>query len=112
MVPWRALSEIDAGDCEDMTYEEMAEKYPRLDEGRKADKLGFKYPGGESYMDIIQRLEPVIIEMERQNKPLLIVSHQAVIRCLLSYFLDIKRRNIPHVFLIYLNSIQYHFILY
>lgn len=33
------------------------------------------------------RLEPVIMELERQEN-VLVVAHQAVLRCLLAYFLD------------------------
>lgn len=35
----------------------------------------------------MQRLEPVIMELERQEN-VLVVCHQAVMRCLLAYFLD------------------------
>ena len=35
----------------------------------------------------MQRVEPVIMEMERQEN-VLVVCHQAVMRCLLAYFLD------------------------
>lgn len=35
----------------------------------------------------MQRLEPVIMELERQGN-ILVISHQAVMRCLLAYFLD------------------------
>jgi 6-phosphofructo-2-kinase / fructose-2,6-biphosphatase 2 len=35
----------------------------------------------------VARLEPVIMELERQGN-VLVVSHQAVIRCLLAYFTD------------------------
>jgi len=38
-------------------------------------------------MDLVQRLEPVIMELERQGN-VLVVCHQAVMRCLLAYFLD------------------------
>ena len=31
---------------------------------------------GESYLDVIARLEPIIIEMERHREPLLIIGHQ------------------------------------
>ena len=31
---------------------------------------------GESYLDVIARLEPIIIEMERHTEPLLIIGHQ------------------------------------
>ncbi len=31
---------------------------------------------GESYLDVIQRLEPVIIEMEREKEYVVVVAHQ------------------------------------
>ncbi|OWK02980.1 PFKFB3 [Cervus elaphus hippelaphus] len=40
-----------------------------------------------SYQDLVQRLEPVIMELERQEN-VLVICHQAVLRCLLAYFLD------------------------
>ena len=48
-------------------------------------------------MDVIARLEPVIYELERQRAPVLIVSHQAVLRCLYGYFLDLPASEIPYV---------------
>jgi broad specificity phosphatase PhoE len=41
----------------------------------------------QSYEDLVQRLEPVIMELERQEN-ILVVCHQAIMRCLLAYFLD------------------------
>lgn len=41
----------------------------------------------QSYEDLVARLEPVIMELERQEN-VLVVGHQAVLRCLLAYFLD------------------------
>lgn len=41
----------------------------------------------QSYEDLVQRLEPVIMELERQEN-VLVIGHQAVMRCLLAYFLD------------------------
>jgi hypothetical protein len=35
-----------------------------------------RYPRGESYLDLVQRLEPVISEMEREGESIVIVSHQ------------------------------------
>lgn len=48
-------------------------------------QLSFLVP--KSYQDLVQRLEPVIMELERQGN-ILVISHQAVMRCLLAYFLD------------------------
>jgi len=70
-----------------MTYEEIAEKFPQEFSARDKSKFSYRYPRGESYEDLVARLEPVIMELERQENVLLI-GHQAVLRCLLAYFLD------------------------
>ena len=54
-------------------------------------------PRGESYIDIIDRLQPVTFELERNTQPIIVISHQAVLRCLLAYFLDIPRQQIPYI---------------
>lgn len=41
----------------------------------------------QSYEDLVQRLEPVLMELERQEN-VLVICHQAVMRCFLAYFLD------------------------
>lgn len=40
--------EIDAGECDGLTYEEIKEKHPALDEKRQKNKYYFRYPRGES----------------------------------------------------------------
>ena len=62
---WKALNEIDAGSCEELTYEEIADKFPEEFAARDMNKLTYRYPGGESYEDLVARLEPVIMELER-----------------------------------------------
>ncbi|CAI7884011.1 unnamed protein product [Closterium sp. NIES-53] len=96
-VQWRALDEIDAGVCDGMTYLEIRQSMPDEYRSRKADKLRYRYPRGESYLDVIQRLEPVIIELERQRHPVVIIAHQAVLRALYAYFMDKPLREVPHI---------------
>ncbi|KAL1348808.1 hypothetical protein AAHE18_07G107200 [Arachis hypogaea] len=96
-IQWRALDEIDAGVCDGMTYEEIKKNMPQEYEARKKDKLRYRYPRGESYLDVIQRLEPVIIELERQRAPVVVVSHQAILRALYAYFTDRPLKEIPHI---------------
>ena len=64
-----------------------------------ADKLRFRYPGagGESYLDVINRLRPILIELERQRKSVLLVTHLAVQRCLYSYFTGTDAEAIPYL---------------
>lgn len=40
------------------------------------------------------RLEPVIFELERQQSPVVIIAHQAVLRCLYAYFLDLPAEEV------------------
>uniref|UniRef100_I3KJY5 6-phosphofructo-2-kinase/fructose-2,6-bisphosphatase 2 n=1 Tax=Oreochromis niloticus TaxID=8128 RepID=I3KJY5_ORENI len=91
---WKILNEIDAGVCEEMTYKMIEEKYPEEYAMRDQDKYHYRYPGGESYQDLVQRLEPVIMELERQGN-VLVICHQAVMRCLLAYFLDKGADDLP-----------------
>uniref|UniRef100_A0A673IIV7 6-phosphofructo-2-kinase/fructose-2,6-bisphosphatase 3-like n=1 Tax=Sinocyclocheilus rhinocerous TaxID=307959 RepID=A0A673IIV7_9TELE len=93
---WKALNEIDGGVCEEMTYEEVRERFPDEFALRDQDKYYYRYPSGESYQDLVQRVEPVIMELERQEN-VLVVCHQAVMRCLLAYFLDKSADEMPYL---------------
>lgn len=97
LVEWRALNEIDSGTCDGMTYAEIEEKYPHEFRARAEDKLGYRYPEGESYRDLIRRLEPVLFELERMEGPVLVVAHQAVLRCLVGYFINLDVAELPHI---------------
>jgi len=92
---WKALNEIDAGVCEELTYEEIQENFPEEFAMRDQDKYRYRYPKGESYEDLVHRLEPVIMELERQEN-VLVVCHQAILRCLLAYFLDKPADELPY----------------
>ncbi|XP_027368947.1 6-phosphofructo-2-kinase/fructose-2,6-bisphosphatase-like [Abrus precatorius] len=96
-IQWRALDEINAGVCDGMTYEEIKKNMPEEYESRNKDKLRYRYPRGESYLDVIQRLEPVIIELERQRAPVVVISHQAVLRALYAYFTDRPLKEISDI---------------
>ncbi|XP_039786533.1 6-phosphofructo-2-kinase/fructose-2,6-bisphosphatase-like isoform X3 [Panicum virgatum] len=96
-IQWRALDEINAGVCDGMTYDEIKKSKPEEYESRKKDKLRYRYPRGESYLDVIQRLEPVIIELERQRAPVVVIAHQAVLRALYAYFADKPLEEVPNI---------------
>nr|XP_032827466.1 LOW QUALITY PROTEIN: 6-phosphofructo-2-kinase/fructose-2,6-bisphosphatase 3-like [Petromyzon marinus] len=93
---WKPLNELDAGICEEMTYDEIEQRFPEEFSLRAASKYHYRYPNGESYQDLVQRLEPVIMELERQEN-VLVVCHQAVLRCLLAYFLDKGADELPYL---------------
>ena len=37
-------------------------------------------------MDVVQRLEPVVIEIERERECVCVVAHQAILRAIYGYF--------------------------
>ncbi|ACO69860.1 predicted protein [Micromonas commoda] len=92
---YRNIDEIFAGDCEGMTPDEVAVAHPQATTLRKMDKIGYRYPRGESYFDLISRIEPCIQEMESYTEPLLIVSHQAILRCIFAYLTGVDRESAP-----------------
>lgn len=94
---FRSLDEIEAGECDGMTYSDVRKQYPDQFEARSRDKLNYRYPRGESYNDVIQRLDPIIIEIERHEHPILIVSHQGVLRALYAYLMDTPPADCPHL---------------
>jgi 6-phosphofructo-2-kinase/fructose-2,6-biphosphatase 2 len=47
LIKWRHLDEIDAGQCEGLTYEEIAAVMPKVYAGRQANKWEYRWPGGE-----------------------------------------------------------------
>ena len=75
----RELREIDSGICDSMTYEEIEDQFPVEWKERQRFKLEYRYPNGESYLDVIHRLEPVILDLERSSGPILIVAHRALL---------------------------------
>jgi broad specificity phosphatase PhoE len=94
---WRALDEIDAGVCDGMTYEQIRDLMPDVFQARAADKFGYRYPRGESYEDVIQRLDPLIIQLERQRSPVLVIAHQAVLRAIYAYLMDRPPQECPRI---------------
>ncbi|CAF1007426.1 unnamed protein product [Rotaria sp. Silwood1] len=92
---WKALNEINAGICEGLTYLEIAQRFPEEFASRDQKKYYYRYPGGESYQDLVARLEPVIMELERAEN-VLVVCHQAVARCILAYFLNKDADDLPY----------------
>jgi len=94
---YRNLDEIFAGEYEGMTYEEIEKTSGDEAILRKKDKLGYRYPRGESYFDLIARLEPLMHELESYREPLLIVSHQATLRMLYAYLMGIDRTEAPRL---------------
>ncbi|KAG9299916.1 hypothetical protein G9A89_009644 [Geosiphon pyriformis] len=95
----RFLNEIYAGIYEEMTYQEISKMFPEEYQARQNNKLYYRYPGmgGESYLDVIHRINPLLVEIERMTDNILIVTHQVVLRILLAYFLDVEKEKVPNI---------------
>ena len=93
----KILDEINVGSRDGMSYDDIEIKFPKEYIKRKKNKLNYRYPQGESYMDVIQRIEPMIFEIERSKKPIIIIGHQAMLRCLYGYFSNVNLDEIPHI---------------
>jgi 6-phosphofructo-2-kinase / fructose-2,6-biphosphatase 2 len=91
---WKALDELDSGVCDGLTYGEIEEKYPEDFQARDDDKYNYRYRGGESYRDVVIRLEPIIMELER-SEDVIIVTHQAVLRCIYAYYMNVPQEKSP-----------------
>ncbi|KAF2840308.1 bifunctional 6-phosphofructo-2-kinase/fructose-2,6-bisphosphate 2-phosphatase [Patellaria atrata CBS 101060] len=92
----KMLDELYAGAMEGMTYDEIRNKHADEFELRKTDKLAYRYPGpgGEGYLDVVNRLRPVIIELERMTDHVLLITHRSVARILLAYFQGLRRDQV------------------
>lgn len=93
----KCLDEINAGICEHKTYEEIKKLYPDDYEKRNKDKLNYRYPSGESYIDLISRLKDFIYNLEHSNKIVIIIGHQAILRVIYGYLMGINIDEIPHI---------------
>lgn len=89
----RMLNELCAGTCEGMTYEEIQRRFPLEYNARIKDKLRYRYPGigGESYLDVINRVRPIINEVERTTDHVLLITHRVVARVLLGYYMNLNQ---------------------
>ena len=92
----KMLDELNAGTMEGLTYHDIMTQHRDEYELRKKDKLHYRYPGagGEGYLDIINRLRAVIVEVERMTDHVLLVGHRSVARVLLAYFKGLQRDDV------------------
>ena len=75
----------------------MRELHPEQYTARMQDKLNYRYPGvgGESYADLIMRVQESILALEQRRGNTVIVCDRAVARVLLGYFLGTQPDRLP-----------------
>src|SRR5438874_7851630 len=93
--PRDGFREISHGRWEQMTRREVEEKFPEEAAEWEKDPYTFAPVGGESGLAVTARALPVLIELVRQypDKNILVVSHKATIRLLLSSLLGFDPRR-------------------
>ena len=53
--------------------------------------------GGESYLDVKDRCHRVLMKLVGSRDSILVIAHAAVIRVIMSYFLDVPGPEIPQI---------------
>ena len=93
------LNEMRGGDLHGLSRAVIKKNHPQEYQNRAKNKLNYRFPGvgGESYLDIIERVRPVVIELERQRRSVLAVCHIAVLRCIYAYLMGTKLEEIPYL---------------
>lgn len=91
------MSQINPGVCENMSERMISKIYPEEAEKHDLDPYHHRYPRAESYHDLAVRLEPIILELEREQNDLLIIAHESVLRVLYAYLMHCSTMEIPNL---------------
>ena len=102
IISLKEFDEINAGICEEMTYEEIEKQMPQVFKKRGANKYHYVYPEGESYatmkLRIIQGIKKAFF-LNRRSNNIMIIGHQAVNRMILSHFLYRREDDVPYIYI-------------
>ncbi|KAH7386067.1 6-phosphofructo-2-kinase/fructose-2,6-bisphosphatase-like protein [Pyrenochaeta sp. MPI-SDFR-AT-0127] len=89
------MSQMNPGVCEKMSERKIREEFPDEVAKHEADPYHHRYPRAESYHDLAVRMEPIILELEREENDLLIIAHESVLRVLYGYLMACNAADIP-----------------
>jgi 6-phosphofructo-2-kinase/fructose-2,6-biphosphatase 4 len=91
-----------------MKVEDLIKEYGfnLLDSHEKS--RSFRYPSGESYNDLVMRLEPFIMEVMRIKDPVIIIAHPSIVRCLYGFLSPADIANIPAIKVPKFQMYKYH----
>ncbi|MBX3536487.1 MAG: histidine phosphatase family protein [Chelatococcus sp.] len=88
------LREVSFGIWEGMTWKEVRSRDNAGAAARDKDRFGFMPRNGESYVMVVERLRPFIVDITRDT---LVVSHGGVARALLTMLTDLSTAEAPSV---------------
>jgi alpha-ribazole phosphatase len=89
------LRELDFGEFEGRTYEDVQRADPELFRRWMEEPTRVRFPGGEAYEDLRVRVADVIAELRRRHarKTIVVVAHGGVIRSTLADALSLPREQ-------------------
>ncbi len=95
--PCPEFRELGFGVWEGLTFQEIAQRYPRELEARFQDLANFRIPGGESLADVHARVIPKLRELLTQHRgeAIALVAHAGVNRVILTEALHL---SFSHIF--------------
>lgn len=89
--PEPRLFERSAGELTSLTWEEAALRWPEMQKGRDASVFHqattAAYPRGESLADVYRRASSMLDEALREEKRIVVISHELTIKTLLAHLL-------------------------
>jgi len=80
------LTPLNLGDCTGMSKLEISQNMPEIWQNWKDNCFHYRLPNGESYSDLVQRLDPFILQLERFTVPVIVVAHETILQVLYCYF--------------------------
>lgn len=88
------LREMDFGDWEGLTYEEVQERYPQALAAWEADPLNVAPPGGETLVQVVARVQSLLDDIVRvhPDQTVLLVGHGGPLRVLLCVAMGLDPR--------------------
>ena len=94
------IIEMDMGDLEGVTVQEMRDGWPDLYQGWRRDASSVTMPGGESLGDVQLRAMAAIDEIDERyeaDDTIIAVTHNFTIRCIVAAVIDLPLANINHM---------------
>jgi probable phosphoglycerate mutase len=88
------LMEVQYGDWEGMTLDEIGVRHAEGAKAREADKWGYAPPNGESYSMLAERIARWL---KTHDTPTFMVAHGGVMRALLHLLAGLPGHDVPHL---------------
>jgi broad specificity phosphatase PhoE len=90
VIEFDELKEMSHGDVDGLTNSQFHEKYPEIEDAWKRNE-DIRFPNGENFQDVDNRIMPVIIQLleKYEGKNILFVGHKSVNMVLIGNLLNI-----------------------